>query len=67
MQIREASGHVRLIRDETSGDGSHGYGVVHAEWTADSQFFVVGTVASGGHQPWARPIAGGLGWSVCVS
>ena len=39
-----------LIRDP------HGYGIAHAAWTQDSQFFVAGTQASGGHQPWAYPI-----------
>ncbi len=56
VQIQGPSRRVLLIRDDTSGDGSHGYGVVHAAWTADSQFFVAGTEATGGHQPWARPI-----------
>jgi hypothetical protein len=30
--------------------------MAHATWTADSQFFVAGVDASGGHQPWAHPI-----------
>ncbi len=30
--------------------------VNHAAWTADSQFLVMGTTATDGHQPWARPI-----------
>jgi hypothetical protein len=45
-----------MMRDETSPDGSHGFGVVHAAWTPDSQFFVASTMASGGHQPWGWPI-----------
>ena len=45
-----------LFRDQTSADGAHGYQLVHAAWTSDSQFFVAGTEATGGHQPWARPI-----------
>ena len=49
-------GRVLLVRDETSCDGSSGRPVSRAVWTPDSQFFVVGTEASGGHQPWARPI-----------
>ena len=56
VQIQGPSRHVRLTRDETSSDGSHGQGVLHAAWTADSQFFVAGTESTGGHQPWARPI-----------
>jgi hypothetical protein len=45
-----------LTRDECSRDGAHGYGVVRAAWTGDSQFLVVSTEPSGGHQPWSRPI-----------
>jgi len=45
-----------LIRDETSSDGSHGYGVIQAAWTRASEFFVASTEAAGGHQPWTRPI-----------
>jgi hypothetical protein len=56
VQIEGPSRRVLLTRDETSSDGSHGQGVLHAAWTADSQFFVAGTESTGGHQPWARPI-----------
>jgi hypothetical protein len=56
VQIQGSAQRVLLIRDDTSGDGAHGYGVIHAEWTADSQFFVASTEAAGGHQPWAHPI-----------
>ena len=56
VQIQGPSRRVLLTRDETSSDGSHGQGVLHAAWTADSQFFVAGTESTGGHQPWARPI-----------
>lgn len=45
-----------LKRDERSQDHEHGHGITHAAWTADSQFFVASTAASGGHQPWARPL-----------
>ena len=55
-RIEDAKGRVRLTRDDRSKDGSHGYAVVHAAWTADSRFFVAGLESSGGHQPWAHPI-----------
>ena len=55
-EIQTARKHLLLIRDETSSDGSHGYGVTHAAWTPDSEFFVASAEAAGGHQPWARPI-----------
>jgi hypothetical protein len=45
-----------LTRDERSQDGAHGHRVMRAAWTADSLFLVVSTEASGGHQPWSRPI-----------
>ena len=56
VDIQATSGRVLLRRDERSNDGSHGHGIVHAAWTSDSQFFVASTGASGGHQPWARPL-----------
>jgi hypothetical protein len=55
-RVEARDSHVLLMRDDTSTDGSHGYGVVHGAWTADSQFFVAGLESSGGHQPWAHPI-----------
>ena len=33
----------------------HGYGVVKAEWTPDSQYFVFSLTSSGGHQAWHAP------------
>jgi hypothetical protein len=56
VNIQAIPGRVLFSRDERSGDGSHGHGIVHAAWTSDSQFFVASTSASGGHQPWARPL-----------
>jgi hypothetical protein len=56
VQIKNSSKRVLLNRDDTSGDGAHGFLLFHAEWTADSRFFVAGTEASGGHQPWSHPI-----------
>jgi hypothetical protein len=54
--IQRSPNRVLLTRDERSNDGAHGHGVLHASWTADSQFFVASTAATGGHQPWARPL-----------
>ncbi|MEA3160241.1 MAG: hypothetical protein QOD95_1789 [Gammaproteobacteria bacterium] len=56
VDIRVARGRLLFRRDERSEDGEHGHGIVHAAWTSDSQFFVASTAASGGHQPWARPM-----------
>ncbi len=55
-EVHDVPERVLLSRDERSADGTHGGRVDHAAWTADSQFIVVSTSASGGHQPWARPI-----------
>ena len=55
-EVRDVQERVLLSRDERSADGTHGGRVDHAEWTVDSQFFVANTSATGGHQPWARPI-----------
>jgi hypothetical protein len=56
VDIQAISGRVLFRRDERSEVGEHGHGIVHASWTSDSQFFVASTEASGGHQPWARPL-----------
>ena len=53
---KHQAGQVLLSRDERSSDGSHGYEVIEAAWTSDSQFFVATTESNGGHQPWARPL-----------
>lgn len=53
--ITEA-GRLLAQRSYTSDDGEHGYGVVKAQWTPDSQFFVFSVVSSGGHQPWRSPV-----------
>jgi hypothetical protein len=47
---------ILLSRDERSKDGGHGWGIVKAAWTPDSQFFIASTEGTGGHQPWARPL-----------
>jgi hypothetical protein len=56
VQVQAIPQRLLLSRDGNSVDGAHGFVVYHAAWTADSQFFVASTQASGGHQPWAYPI-----------
>ena len=41
--------------DFSSEDSEHGFGVVKAEWTPDSQYFVFSLTSSGGHQSWHSP------------
>jgi hypothetical protein len=41
--------------DYSSEDGEHGFGVVKATWTPDSQYFVFSLSSSGGHQSWHAP------------
>lgn len=55
VQIQRPRSGVLLSRFSI-GNGSHRYGIVRAEWTANSQFFVVSAQAADGHQPWAYPI-----------
>src|SRR5919112_602484 len=55
VEIRGARSGLLLRKSFASGDGEHGYGVVRAEWTPDSQFFVFSAQSSGGHQPWHAP------------
>src|SRR5262245_60238798 len=54
IEIRSASGKTLRWKSFASYDGEHGMGVSHAEWTADSLFFVFNVYSSGGHQPWRR-------------
>lgn len=56
IEIRNASGKTLRWKSLASYDGEHGMGVNHAEWMADSQFFVFNVDSSGGHQPWRRAI-----------
>lgn len=54
----EVSGerHALLLKKSfASEDGEHGYQVVKALWTRNSQFFVFSVASSGGHQPWHAP------------
>jgi hypothetical protein len=52
VEIRSATGETLRWKSFTSCDGEHGMEVNHADWTADSQFFVFNVDSSGGHQPW---------------
>jgi hypothetical protein len=52
IEIRSASGRMLRWKSFASYDGEHGWGVDHAEWTANSLFFVFNVDSSGGHQPW---------------
>lgn len=55
VEVRSATGDLLAQEDFTSQDGEHGYAVVKAEWTPDSQFFVFSLQSSGGHSPWHSP------------
>jgi hypothetical protein len=54
FEIRSASGKTLRWKSFVSYDGEHGMGLNHAEWTANSLFFVFNVDSSGGHQPWRR-------------
>jgi hypothetical protein len=56
IEIRSAFGKTLRWKSFASYDCEHGMGVNHAEWTADSLFFVFNVDSSGGHQPWHRGI-----------
>jgi hypothetical protein len=56
VMVRNSAGKNLLSRSFGSKDGEHRYIVYHADWTADSQFFVFSVGSSGGHQPWHSPI-----------
>lgn len=47
---------ILLTRSYASSDRQHGFVLQHAEWTADSRFFVFSLSSSGGHQPWRFPV-----------
>ena len=55
VEIRGARNALLLKKSFASEDGEHGYGVIKAAWTPDSQFFVFSVESSGGHQPWHAP------------
>jgi hypothetical protein len=56
VEFKSLPERVILRRDERSSDGEHGDGIVKAAWPPDSQFFIASIDATGGHQPWARPL-----------
>jgi len=41
--------------DYSSEDSEHGFGIVKAAWTPDSNYFVFSLTSSGGHQAWHAP------------
>ena len=55
VEILRADGTLASSVDYSSPDGAHGFGVVKAAWTPDSEFFVYSMASSGGHQPWKSP------------
>lgn len=52
IEFRSNDGRISCALDYSSGDSEHGFGVVKAEWTPDSQYFVFSLTSSGGHQSW---------------
>lgn len=56
IEFRTTAGEILGHADYSSGDGEHGYGVVKAAWTPDSQFFIYSLTSSGGHQAWHSPV-----------
>src|SRR5262245_3875426 len=55
IEIRSASGKRIAVKDHSSNDHEHGYGVIFAGWTPDSRFFVYSVASSGGHSAWHFP------------
>jgi hypothetical protein len=55
IEILSKDGKRVWIVKYTSADGEHGFGVVKAAWTPDSQYFVYSLASSGGHQAWRSP------------
>jgi len=56
ISVRRSYGSFLRTHDFSSADGQHGYGVDGAEWTPDSQYFVVRLRSSGGHSPMFAPV-----------
>jgi hypothetical protein len=52
IRVLNRKGTVLFDTSFASKDHEHGFGVIQAEWTANSKFFVFGMNSSGGHQPW---------------
>jgi len=55
VELRSSTGKVLFHKDYTSSDGTHGYGVVQATWTPNSQFFIYSMEDSGGRAAWHSP------------
>ena len=55
IEFRSADNNLLCALDYSSEDAEHGFGVVKAEWTPDSQYFVFSLTSSGGHQAWHAP------------
>ena len=55
IEFRSAVDDFLCALDYSSEDSEHGFGVVKAGWTADSQYFVFSLTSSGGHQAWHAP------------
>jgi len=55
IEIKSSNGKIACALDYSSEDNEHGFGVVKAEWTPDSQYFVFSLTSSGGHQAWHAP------------
>ena len=48
VEVSNSAGKNLLSRSFGSKDGAHGYHAYHADWTADSQFFVFSVGSLGG-------------------
>jgi hypothetical protein len=55
IEFKSSEGKIACALDYSSEDNKHGFGVVKAEWTPDSQYFVFSLTSSGGHQAWHAP------------
>ena len=56
IELRTKDGQVLAEHNYGSEDGKHGYGIIRAAWTPDSQFFVYKLESSGGHDSWHTPV-----------
>jgi hypothetical protein len=55
IEFYSAQNQMLCVLDYSSEDSEHGFGVVKAAWTPDSEYFVFSLTSSGGHQPWHAP------------
>jgi hypothetical protein len=55
IEFQSSDGKIACALDYSSPDSEHGFGVVKAEWTPDSQYFIFSLTSSGGHQAWHSP------------